>query len=72
MATLRGSQPECPPIWTASDIAAYLGVEKKTALNSYMTHPKFPRPIGGAKRCRRYFADEVIRHFRNSCVSPGG
>lgn len=49
-----------PTLWSADDIGTYLNVSTKTVLNDYVHRPGFPKPIGGARRYRKWLADDVV------------
>lgn len=63
------SSGKAPATWSASEIAAWLGLSKYTVSQTVVARPGFPEPIvpggvqGGEKR---WFADEVIEWFRKN------
>jgi len=56
---------DLPVIWSSKDIAAYLGLSDATVRRTVVTHPKFPKPLPGAVRQRRWFRDEVLEFMQD-------
>lgn len=56
-------------LWGIEHLACYLGVRISSA-NASAHHPDFPRAIGGNRRCRKFFADEVRSFVRESRGNP--
>lgn len=56
-------------LWEIEHLACFLRV-RVSAANAYAKHPDFPVAIGGNRRCRRWYSDEVHAFFRSSRGNP--
>ncbi|VVE58782.1 hypothetical protein PHO31112_05379 [Pandoraea horticolens] len=58
---------KAPELWTAKDIAAWMGLSESTVALKVVSRPGFPSPVvptGSSEAKRRWFGDEVIEWAR--------
>lgn len=60
---------KAPELWTAKDIAAWMGLSESTVVLRVVSRPGFPSPVvptGSSEAKRRWFGDEVIEWARTN------